>query len=276
MDFWGILEYTVAVTVIGLFIWLGKLIFHDKLDARWHYFIWLVLLVRLLVPFRFGLISTPISVFQDIPLETWIEMGRILAEKGGYGEVIIGLGKLWLLGAVLLGGFYLAMWAVLRIRIARAPKADEDVRRYVDRIAGKYGLKSCSDIRILNIQAHESQTQGEKQVKPLFLLLAADYFVHWIWQFENGVEMLLTTVIYIYAIYVLFGEVAERIRAQQPECAGRLDVIRAGMVLLPMFAFLSSAYGNNVLNIAVIFAVVALAASCTVVICGIVPERPGG
>ncbi len=60
MDFWGILEYTVAVTVIGLFIWLVKLIFHDKLDARWHYFIWLVLLVRLLVPFRFGLISTPI------------------------------------------------------------------------------------------------------------------------------------------------------------------------------------------------------------------------
>ena len=149
MDFWGILEYTVAVTVIGLFIWLVKLIFHDKLDARWHYFIWLVLLVRLLVPFRFGLISTPISVFQDIPLDTWIEMGRILAEKRGYGEVIIGLGKLWLLGAVLLGGFYLAMWAVLRIRIARAPKADEDVRRYVDRIAGKYGLKSCSDIRIL-------------------------------------------------------------------------------------------------------------------------------
>ena len=149
MDFWGILEYTVAVTVIGLFIWLVKLIFHDKLDARWHYFIWLVLLVRLLVPFRFGLISTPISVFQDIPLETWIEMGRILAEKRGYGEVIIGLGKLWLLGAVLLGGFYLAMWAILRIRIARAPKADEDVRRYVNRIAGKYGLKSCSDIRIL-------------------------------------------------------------------------------------------------------------------------------
>lgn len=87
MDFWGILEYTVAVTVIGLFIWLVKLIFHDKLDARWHYFIWLVLLVRLLVPFRFGLISTPISVFQDIPLETWIEMGRILAEKGDMGKL---------------------------------------------------------------------------------------------------------------------------------------------------------------------------------------------
>mgnify|MGYP001075668890 CR=1 FL=1 len=126
-----------------------------------------------------------------------------------------------------------------------------------------------------SIQAHESQTQGEKQVKPLFLLLAADYFVHWIWEFENGVEMLLTTVIYIYAIYVLFGEVAQRIRTQQPECAGRLDVIRTGMMLLQVFGFLSSAYGNNVLNVAVIFAAVALAASCIVVICGIVPEEAG-
>ena len=126
-----------------------------------------------------------------------------------------------------------------------------------------------------SIQAHESQTQGEKQVKPLFLLLAADYFVHWIWQFENGLEMLLMTVIYIYAIYVLFGEVAERIRTRQPESAGRLDVIRAGMVLLQVLAFFSSAYGNNVLNIAVIFAAVALAAACAVVICGIVPEETG-
>lgn len=149
MDFWGILEYTAAATVIGLFIWVVKLIFHDRLDARWHYFIWLVLLVRLLVPVRFGLISTPISVFQDIPLEAWIEMGKLLAEKRGYGQAVIGLGKLWLWGAVLLGGFYLVMWAVLRIRIARAPKADGEVRRYVDRIAGKYGLKSCDDIRIL-------------------------------------------------------------------------------------------------------------------------------
>ena len=126
-----------------------------------------------------------------------------------------------------------------------------------------------------SIQANESQTQGEKQVKPLFLLLAADYFAHWIWQFENGLEMLLTTVIYIYAIYVLFGEVAERIRTQQQECAGRLDVIRAGMVLLQVFAFLSSAYGNNVLNVAVIFAAVALAASCVVVICGIALAETG-
>ncbi len=149
MDFWGILEYTAAVTIIGLFIWVVKLIFHDKLDARWHYFIWLVLLVRLLVPFRFGLISTTISVFQDIPLGKWIEMGRLLAEKKGYGEAVVALGKLWLWGAVLLGGFYLAMWAVLRIRIAGAPKADVEVRGYVDGIAGKYGLKSCSDIRIM-------------------------------------------------------------------------------------------------------------------------------
>lgn len=124
-----------------------------------------------------------------------------------------------------------------------------------------------------SIQAHASRTQAEERVKPLLLLLAADYFLHWIWQFENGLEGLLAAVIYIYAVFVLFGEVAERIRRQQPETARRLDVIRAGMVLLQLFAFLSTPYGNAVLNTAVIFAVVGLWATCTVVICGITPEE---
>ena len=37
MDIWVIWEYSASITVIGLLIWLIKLIFHDKLDARWHY-----------------------------------------------------------------------------------------------------------------------------------------------------------------------------------------------------------------------------------------------
>lgn len=124
-----------------------------------------------------------------------------------------------------------------------------------------------------SIQVHACRTQGEERVKPLFLLLAADKFLHWIWQFENGLEGLLAAVIYIYAVFVLFGEVAGRIREQQPKPARRLDVIRAGMVLLQLFVFLSTPYGNTVLNIAVIFVVVGLWAACTVVICGIVPEE---
>ena len=93
MDIWTILEYTASVTVIGLLIWLIKLIFHDKLDARWHYFIWLVLLVRIIVPVSARPVPTPFSVFDEIPVGKWIEMGRILsghvgdsADTGGNGS----------------------------------------------------------------------------------------------------------------------------------------------------------------------------------------------
>lgn len=148
MDIWRILEYTASVTVIGLLIWLIKLIFHDKLDARWHYFIWLVLLVRVLVPARVLPIPTPLSVFREIPLGRWAQMGRILAQEKGYGEFAHVLGQAYLWGAGLLGAFYLVLWAVLRLQVALAPRADEAVREYVDGIAAKYGLPGCRDIRI--------------------------------------------------------------------------------------------------------------------------------
>ena len=124
MDIWEIAEYTAAITIVGLLIWLIKMIFYDKLDARWHYFIWLVALVRIAVPVRFQLISTPLSVFQEIPLKKWIEMGRILAEKRGYSDLFVIFGKVYLWGAALLSLFYLTTWICLRVQLAKAPRAD--------------------------------------------------------------------------------------------------------------------------------------------------------
>ena len=148
MDIWVIWEYSASVTVIGLLIWLIKLIFHDKLDARWHYYIWLVLLARVLVPVHVRPVPTPLSIFQEIPLGKWMEMGRILAQEKGYGELCGLLGRAYLWGAGLLGAFYLAMWAMLRLQVALAPKADRAVREYVEGIAAKYGCKGCRDIRV--------------------------------------------------------------------------------------------------------------------------------
>ncbi|WP_300802976.1 M56 family metallopeptidase [uncultured Acetatifactor sp.] len=148
MDIWVIWEYSASVTVIGLLIWLIKLIFHDKLDARWHYYIWLVLLARVLVPVHVRPVPTPLSIFQEIPLGKWMEMGRILAQEKGYAELCGLLGRAYLWGAGLLGAFYLAMWAMLRLQVALAPKADRAVREYVEGIAAKYGCKGCRDIRV--------------------------------------------------------------------------------------------------------------------------------
>lgn len=148
LDVWAILEYTVAVTIVGLLIWGIKKIFHDKLDARWHYFIWLVLLVRVLVPLDFQWIATPLSIFQEIPIGKWFEMGRLIAEKQGLGVVFDSLDRIWLIGMLVLGTYYGASWLRLCMQIRRAPKADEETRNYIEKVAEKYHLKSCKDIRL--------------------------------------------------------------------------------------------------------------------------------
>lgn len=148
MDFWKVLEYTSSVAIVGLLIWAVKLIFHDKLDARWHYFIWLVLLVRLIIPVDCSLVRTPVSVFQGIPLGRWIEYGRLWVSKKGNEEMVVMLGNIYLWGAALLGGYYCVTWAVLRISLKFAPGADKDTWKYVEDIAAKYGLRCCTDIRV--------------------------------------------------------------------------------------------------------------------------------
>ncbi|MCI9337152.1 MAG: hypothetical protein HFH93_06360 [Lachnospiraceae bacterium] len=150
MDIWSILEYTASVTVIGLLIVLVKLVFYDKLDARWHYFIWLVLLARILVPVGVEAIPVPLSVFGQIPVGRWVEMARILAQNGKYNGLFEILGRVYLWGACALALFYLAMWIWLRVRVALAPGADEAVREYVDQVARKYGVPGCRDIRVCN------------------------------------------------------------------------------------------------------------------------------
>lgn len=156
----------------------------------------------------------------------------------------------------------------------------------------KWGLLfACVDIRIdsanieilptfvgmmlfyASIQIHSHRTQAEERIKPLFLILAADHFLHWIWEFENGVEGLLRAVIYVYAIYVLTGETAVRVREYQPDQAGRLESVRVAMVLVHMFSFLVSSYGNVVLNFLTIFAAVGVWATFAVVLWGIRPEE---
>lgn len=99
-----------------------------------------------------------------------------------------------------------------------------------------------------SILSHAQPTRNEEKIKPLFLVLAADYFLHWIWKFENGLEMLFTAVIQLYAIFVLLGEVAGRLREGQPDKAGLLDGIRVWSVFIQTFVFLTASYRIAVLN----------------------------
>ena len=148
MNIWNIFEYTAVVSVVGLLILGMKRLFRDKLDARWHYFIWLVLLVRMIVPVDFDLVRTPLSVFQQLPVEKWLEKAEILAARQGLQGIFEVLGKVYPIGVIALAAVYLVSWMVLWVRILRAPEADMETYTYVKDIAEKYHLKGCRRIRI--------------------------------------------------------------------------------------------------------------------------------
>lgn len=122
-----------------------------------------------------------------------------------------------------------------------------------------------------SVASHDTQTETEKRLKPLLLLLAADYFLHWIIQFENPLESLLSSVISVYVIFMLMGEVVKRIQTEQPERALHLNAVRMGAVLFLTFHFLLSAYDNNILNGVLIVFSLSMLISLMAVVCRIRP-----
>ena len=57
-NLWTVLYFTLGITLTGLMLVLFKRLFRDKLSARWHYLVWLVLLVRAILPENLRLFST--------------------------------------------------------------------------------------------------------------------------------------------------------------------------------------------------------------------------
>lgn len=124
---------------------------------------------------------------------------------------------------------------------------------------------------LASIGSQEWPTQAELRLKPLLWVLAADYFLHWIWQFESGLEGLLIWVISIYTVYVFFGEAARRISQKQPDKARVLDFLRSLGALLQCAAFFSASFGNHTLDILVNLAFVVIWAALAVTLARIRP-----
>lgn len=123
------------------------------------------------------------------------------------------------------------------------------------------------------ITSHDLQTETERRLKPLLLILAADYFLHWIIQFYNPLEGLLASVVFIYVIFVFLGEVMKRIREEQPERVLHLNFARMGTALLLTANFILDAYENNTLNGVLVISFLMMLIFLLVEVCGIRPCR---
>ncbi len=148
MNIWQIIEYSLAVSVVALLLLVMKIIFHDKLSARWHYFIWAVLFVRMIVPLQIEWLKIPLSLFEEIPVNYWTRIAHLKAERAGILAVFDKLLPFYFLGAGVLFAYYFLVAVMVRIKVLRLQPAQESVKNYVAEIAAEYGLKPCKNIRI--------------------------------------------------------------------------------------------------------------------------------
>ena len=148
MSAWQIIEYSLVVSIVALLILGMKRLFHDKLDARWHYFIWLVLGVRMVVPFSLNWLKSTLSLFDAIPVHYWVSVWRLKAERAGIEHFVEALSKVYIVGVLIFGIYYVITAIMVRIKVLRLKKADEEIYVFVNRVAEKYGLKACKRIRV--------------------------------------------------------------------------------------------------------------------------------
>ncbi len=74
-NIWEFLLQTATVTLVALFLLVIKRIFADKLSPRWQYGIWLIFLLRILLP-----VSMTRNVLLPLPLE--LETLKSMVERG--------------------------------------------------------------------------------------------------------------------------------------------------------------------------------------------------
>lgn len=61
-----LIQTTIYISVTAIFIILFKLIFKNRLRAKWHFLIWTILLIRLIIP---SLPTSPVSVFNTVKVD---------------------------------------------------------------------------------------------------------------------------------------------------------------------------------------------------------------
>lgn len=118
---------------------------------------------------------------------------------------------------------------------------------FVNINAGRWDLLPGFLGTFLLLKALKSQemTETERRICPLLMILIVDQFLHWGWDFHNGLESLIIAVLNIYTIYILLGEIGLRVEDKQPEQAGNLHFIRIALTILSVLGYLVGAYQNE-------------------------------
>ncbi|MBO5148766.1 MAG: M56 family metallopeptidase, partial [Anaerotignum sp.] len=170
-NLWTVLYFTLSITLTGLMLVLFKRLFQDKLNARWHYLVWLVLLVRAILPANVKIFSTgfalnniwmePVKKLRgtvEMRMESLLSSpfgmggGDLSLLKGGTWSLTDKVFVVYIAGVVLFLLYDLLIYGRLRKDIAKGRDGSPALQEKIRNTAEKYDLlvqkkvKVCRDI----------------------------------------------------------------------------------------------------------------------------------
>ncbi len=161
---WGFLLQTLAASLVAALILFLKWLFTDKLSPRWQYGVWIVLLLRILLP-----IQPDRALFVSLPM--WLETIKMTVEQSlqsVYTDafVPIVMNRMypvvvqepvsitdWLFVAYVVGVVLMLLWYVigyvrLRMLLRKGTAIDEEQQQIIDRVCAKYQLPCCDTVAV--------------------------------------------------------------------------------------------------------------------------------
>ena len=166
-NLWTVLYVTLGITLTGLMLVVFKKIFQDKLNARWHYLVWLVLLVRAVLPANVRLFSTSFALNTlwmepmkklrgrvELGMDSLLsapfgmEGGDLSLLKGGGWSLTDTLFVVYGAGVLLFLLYDLLIYARLRKEIRQGREASLSLREKILRTGETYDLPKQEEVRV--------------------------------------------------------------------------------------------------------------------------------
>lgn len=156
VDIWGFLLQTLTASGVAVLLLVVRGLFRDKLPPKWHFALWGVLGIVLLVPAGWN------GRYTLVHWQTLIEMLKIWAGEFGSTRVlfpfpvITGVPSTWeqwlfvayVVGAMLHLGWYGLSYCRLRRILDGSGAASHEVTQKVSRIAAELGIRPCRVVAV--------------------------------------------------------------------------------------------------------------------------------
>jgi beta-lactamase regulating signal transducer with metallopeptidase domain len=84
--FIGLLDYTIEVSIMIGLIFIIRFVTRRKLPAWWYYSLWLILLIRMLIPFEFEKFSNLINFIPVLTENSLFELSAITINASASGQ----------------------------------------------------------------------------------------------------------------------------------------------------------------------------------------------